>query len=230
MKRSKKIVLAIASLALSVLACQAVTSAQGGNDADPNAPTSTPSPKVILSDDFSSMKWGTGTDSDSSVEYANDALQMIVYTKNFFVWSAPNTENYKNMHMEVTVLNNDTDTTTAFGLLCGQQDVDNNFYYLAVTPAGQYAIAKASDGQEDIFLTNNDAWASSDLIAKDAASYNVGADCGSGTLTLYVDGQKIDSVSDSSYINGKVAIFTWSGEEATKTDVSFDDFLMTELP
>jgi hypothetical protein len=49
-------------------------------------------------------------------------------------------------------------------------------------------------------------------------------------LTLYVDGQQIASVSDASYINGGVALFTWSGEEAVTTDVSFDDFLMTELP
>jgi len=45
-----------------------------------------------------------------------------------------------------------------------------------------------------------------------------------------VDGQQIDSVSDASYANGGVALFTWSGEEATNTNVSFDDFLMTGLP
>jgi len=49
-------------------------------------------------------------------------------------------------------------------------------------------------------------------------------------LTLYVDGQQIVSVSDATYSNGGVALFTWSGEEATTTNVSFDDFLMIELP
>jgi hypothetical protein len=49
-------------------------------------------------------------------------------------------------------------------------------------------------------------------------------------LTLYVDGQEIVSVSDASYVSGGVAVFTWSGEEAITTDVSFDDFLMTQLP
>ena len=81
-----------------------------------------------------------------------------------------------------------------------------------------------------MFLTNDDSWASSPLIPTDAASYRVGADCGNGTLTLYVDGQQIASVPDTSYVSGGVALFTWSGEEATTTDVSFDDFLMTELP
>jgi len=216
MKRNTKIILAIVCLAVAGLACNAVTGGGGGN--------------VLLSDDFSAAQWGTGTDADSSVEYANNALQMIVFTQNYFVWSIPNDQSYQNVHAEVTVINNGTDATTAFGLMCNKQGTSNAFYYFAMTPAGEYAIAKAADGQSDIFLTNNDQWASSDLIAKDASSYRVGADCGNGTLTLYVDGQQIASVSDASYTGGGVALFTWSGEEANSTDVSFDDFLMTPLP
>jgi hypothetical protein len=222
MKRNTKIILAIACLALAVLACNAVTG--GGNTS-----TATPSPKVILSDDFSSTKWGTGTDKDSSIEYANNALQVIVYTKNYFVWSTPNDQDYQNIHMEVTVNSNGTDSTTAFGIMCNQQATHGNFYYLAMTPAGEYAIAKAIEGQSDVFLTNNNQWASSDAITKNASSYRVAADCGNGNLTLYVDGKPIGSASDTSYTSGGVALITWSGENATTTNVSFDDFLMTEL-
>ena len=229
MKRNHRIIFAIIVLALAALACSAITSGGGGGD-DPTGPTSTPSPQVVLSDDFSSTQWGTGTDTNSSVEYESGALQMIVYAKNYFVWSTPNDQDYQNTHLEVTVINNGTDSTTAFGIMCNQQAATGNFHYVAMTPAGEYAIAKAAEGQEDVFLTNNDQWASSDLIAKDASSYRVGADCGSGTLTLYVDGQQIASVSDASYVSGGIALFTWSGEDATSTDVSFDDFLMTQLP
>ena len=238
MKRNTGIILAIASLALAVLACQAVTgggsstAVSPANTDDPAIPTQPSTGNVLLSDDFSSTQWGTGTDSDSSVEYTNEALKFIVFTKNYFVWSTPNNEDYQNVHMEVTVLNNGTDSTTGFGLMCNQQaSAKKSFYYLAMTPAGEYAIAKATADQSDVFLTNNDAWAPSDLITKDASSYRVGADCSSnGTLTLYVDGQQVASVSDVSYTSGGIAVFAWSGEEATTTDVSFDDFLMTELP
>jgi hypothetical protein len=96
-----------------------------------------------------------------------------------------------------------------------------------VTPAGEYAIAKASLAQTDVFLTNNDEWADSDLIAENADSYRVGADCGNGTLTLYVDGQQIASVTDSTYTVGGVALLAWSAEEVA--DVTFDDFVMTKL-
>lgn len=91
-------------------------------------------------------------------------------------------------------------------------------------------IARADVNQTGAILTNNNEWGTSGLITQDASSYRIGADCGNGTLTLYVDGQEIDSVSDSSYTSGGVALFTWSALEATTTDISFDDFVLTSLP
>lgn len=222
MKRNHRILLAIVVLALATLACQTV---MGGGIS-----TSTPIPKVILSDDFSSSRWGTGTDSDSSVEYSNGALQMIVYTKNWFVWSTPNDQSYQNVHLEVTAINNGTDATTSFGLVCNKQSNAATFYYFAITPAGEYAIAKSSEGQSDVVLTNDGQWTASDAIAKNASSYRLGADCSNGNLALYVDGKQITSVSDASYISGGIALFTSSGKDATTTNVSFDDFLLSELP
>ena len=96
-------------------------------------------------------------------------------------------------------------------------------------PAGEYAIVKASIALSDVFLTNNDKWATSDAITQNASSYRIGADCGNGTLTFYVDGKQIDSVSDSTYTSGGVGLFAWSGEETSGTDVTFDDFVMTKL-
>jgi hypothetical protein len=213
--------MAVTVLALAALACQALT---GGT-----TPTQS-SNDVILRDDFSSAQWGTGTDEDSAVEYVGSALNFDVYSDNYFVWSTPDDEVYSDVHMEVTVINNDTHSTTAFGFICNKA-AGNDFYYLAVTPAGQYAIAKAVSGETDLFLTNNDDWADSDLIPVNADSYRLGADCGNGTLALYVDGQLVDSVGDLTYSSGRVAVFAWSGEEVgITTNVSFDDFLMTELP
>lgn len=208
---------AIAALVLASLACSAVSLLGSG---------------ALLEDDFSKSDsgWGIGTDSDSSVEYSSGGLQMKVFTSNFFVWSTPDTEDYENVHIEVTVINNGTDSTTAFGIMCNQQVTDSAFYYFAMTPAGEYAIAKSSIVTADVFLTNNDQWATSDAIAVNAASYRVGADCGSGgTLTFYVDGNQIASVSDTSYANGGVGLFTWSGENVNSADVTFDDFVMTKL-
>ena len=233
MRSNRKLYLAIACLALAALSCQALSSLGRGGET-PTGEPATAAPQtgdVLLQDDFSSTSsWGTGTDTDSSVEYVDGALKMIVYTKNWFVWSTPNDKDFQNIHMEVTAVNNETDPTTAFGLMCHQQAVNDSFYYFAITPAGQYAIAEASLATSDVFLTNEDKWQYSDFIAKNADSYRIGAECGNGTLTLYVDGQQVDSVQDETYTGGGVALFVWSGEESTSANISFDDFLMTELP
>ncbi|MCI0550801.1 MAG: serine/threonine protein kinase [Anaerolineae bacterium] len=186
---------------------------------------------VLLEDDFSTEDWGTLTNSDTSIEYLNNALNMNVVTKNWFVWSTPDDIDYENVHMEVTVIVNASDSNTAFGVMCNQQATsDDSYYYFAITPSAQYAIAKADVNQTGSILTNNNEWGTSGSITQDASSYRIGADCGNGTLTLYVDGQRIASVSDASYTKGGIALFTWSAEEATATDISFDDFLMTKLP
>lgn len=186
--------------------------------------------EVILDDDFSDDgQWGTLTDSESSVEYENSTLNMRVFRENFVIWSTPNDQNYKNVHMEVTVTTNNTDPTTAYGFICAQQSKPWSFYYLAATPAGEYAIIKATDGESDTFLTGDGKWISSDQITYKASSYRVGADCGGGRLTLYVDGKQIASVSDNTYGTGRVGLFTWSGDKATSADVNFDDFLLTRL-
>ncbi len=217
MKRNiSKVILAVAILALALLGCGAFSSLLGGS---------------LLEDDFSNSNgsWGTGTDADSSVEYSNGGLQMLVFKPNYIVWSTPNDKDYENVHVEVTVTASGTDPTTAFGILCNEQGTTASYYNFLMTPAGEYAISKAVVGQTDLFLTNDDQWATSDLITQDAASYRISADCGNGALTLYVDGKEIASVSDSTYTTGRVGLLTWSGEEASSTDVTFDDFVVTKL-
>lgn len=214
--RLSRVFLALAVLVMASLACNALSLGSG----------------ALLEDDFegSDTNWGIGTDADSSVEYSNGGLRFQVFRDNYIVWSTPNEEVYENIHVEVTVLNNGTDSTTAFGIICHQQNpITDSYYYMVVTPAGEYAIAKAALAQTDLFLTNNDQWATSDAVTQNAGSYRVGADCGNGRLTLYVDGQQIDSVTDSTYTSGGVGLQIWSGEGASTWDVTFDDFVVTKL-
>lgn len=187
--------------------------------------------KVLLEDDFSVSRdgWGTLTSSDSSIEYKNDALHMLIFTENFVAWSTPNDQDYDNTHMEVTAFSDNTDPDTALGFICAQQTKDWSFYYLAMTPAGEYAIIKATDGQDDEVLTNNGKWGSSELIPAQSSSYRLGGDCDNGRLTLYVDGKQIASVSDNTYGTGRVGLFIWSPLKVAAADVTFDDFLITSL-
>ena len=209
------------------LACSLLSSA-------PSVPAiASPAPAAeapLLEDDFSDSGsgWGTGTDSDSAVEYEDGGLRMTTFREYFFTWSTPDEEDYRDVHLEVTARNEVGNARLGFGILCNQQVVDSSFHYFAVTTDGEYAIARAEVGKEDIFLTNDDDWAQSDAIPAGAPGYRIGADCRQGKLTLYVNGQAIDSVSDPTFTEGGVGLFVWSGEEPSGA-ISYDDFTMMSL-
>lgn len=215
---NKKVLFAILALALAAMACGL-----------PSIPGLSGGP--LFQDDFGGFEqtWGTGTDSDSSIEYSNGGLNMQVYETNYFVWSTPNDEDYTNIHIEVTVQNNSSDPNTAFGVICNQGIPSTNYYYFAVTANGQYAIARGAVAQDDFFMTGDNQWSNSDLIPQNAASYQLGADCGNGALTLYVNGQQVASVNDSTYTSGAVGLFTWSDEQSSSANMTFDNFIVTEL-
>ncbi|MCB9135173.1 MAG: hypothetical protein H6636_07090 [Anaerolineales bacterium] len=217
--KNLKLFVFFTTLILAAMAC-AIPNLGGNSDGS------------LYRDDFSNTKtnWGVGTDADSSVEYVSDGLQFFVTTPNYFTWSNPGAEtDFENIHVEVTVINRSTDLNAAFGIVCHQQVTDSAHYYFAVTPNQQYAIAKAAVAQSDVFLTNSDQWADSDLIPLNAKSYQIGADCGNGTLTLYVNGQQIATATDTTYTKGEVGLFAWSGEDTAGTTVVFDNFVVTSL-
>jgi hypothetical protein len=233
-----RIVLVIATLALGSLACGLLSSIPSLPSSVPSLPTAagngnsgTGSSNVLLQDDFSDSNsgWGTGTDANKSVEYANSSLEFKVFKTFDFVYSTPTDTDYQGVHIEVTIKPNASETNTTYGILCDQQVTSNAFYYFALRNTGDYGIAKSSIAKDDVFLTNNNSWATSKLIPAGATSYTLGADCGSGLLTLYVNGKRIDSVTDSTYTKGKIGLFTWSDKRASSSDVNFENFVMTSL-
>ncbi len=202
------------------------------------APQETQSPlftedtNMILQDDFSTPNggWGTMNDGNISVQYDNETLRIKILQPDSFILSTPNNTSYENIKVEATVINNNTDPNTMFGLMCHRQPTAQSFYYLAVTPAEQFIIVRIDDGALGAILTNDGQWGFSEIIPQNAPTYQIGAECAGGTLTLFVDGQEITSVSDSTYTNGAVGVVVSSAANATNTDVSFDNFMITHIP
>lgn len=209
MKKHAHLFILILVLALAALACEI------------------PGLNSLPKDDFSSSSsgWGTGTDSASSVEYVDGGFQMIVYQPLYLTWSTPNTESYENVHMEVSVRNDSPDPLAFFGFICNEQSASNSFYYVGVSSDGYYAFVKATEGFDDTYLKEG----TSDIISSAASPITLGMDCGNGTQTLYVNGQKIDSISDTSYTSGMMGLFAGSDEQASGANVTFDDFVMSKL-
>ena len=178
-------------------------------------------------DDFSNSGsgWGTGTDADSSVEYSNGGLDFKVLSPAYVTWSTPGLEGYENTHLEVNVQNNSTDPEAFFGFICNEQGTTNAFYYVGVSPDGYYAFNKSKVVGEDEVLKEG----TSDIISGSAQSMRLGLDCKNGSLTLYVNGQQIDSITDSTYTNGVFGLFAASDDEQNGTNVIFDDFASSKI-
>ena len=180
----------------------------------------------LPSDDFSkeSSGWGIGTDSQSSVEYVDGGLQMIVYQPFFVTWSNPNTEVYENVHIEAGVKNASTDPKAFFGILCNEQIATTAFYYVGVSPNGYYAFIE-STVTGDKYLKEG----TSELISGSADSVRLGLDCSVNTLALYVNGQLVDSTSAGSLPGGSLGLFAATDELSNGANVTFDDFAVTPL-
>lgn len=208
-----KIVVSVFMLVLASLACA--------------APDVNSLLNPLPNDDFSdsSTGWGTGTDTSSSVEYVNDGLTFMVFQSFYVTWSTPNPEVYENTHMEVSISNQGSDPNAMFGFVCNEQGTTNAFYYVGVSPSGYYAFIKSSVALDDVYLKEGNSAA----VSASNGSVRLGLDCGNGSMTLYANGQMIDSVSDSSYPNGSVGLFAASDEQSSGTIVIFDDFAMTKL-
>ena len=210
------------------------TRTQAQPPSDTPQPTATIVPiitgETILTDDFSDDTiWGLLDETTATIAYDGETLRMKVFEMNWLVWTTPNGEYYQNVRTEVTASHNDGEDTTAFGVICYQQEEVDSYYYAVMTPAGEYAIAIKKRGESDVFLTNNDQWDSSDLIPTNASSYRIGMDCGNGILSLYVNGQFIDSSADNTYTSGSSGLIIWSGDKAPSADVSFDDFVIKSI-
>jgi hypothetical protein len=202
-----------AILALAALACAAP-----GVDTLFN-----PLPKDDFSD--SNSGWGTGTDDSSSVEYADGGLKMSIYKPYYVTWSTPGTDVYENVHIEASVKNDSSDAQALFGIVCHEQGTSTSFYYVGVSREGYYAFIKSADGQDDVYLKEGN----SDLISANPGSVRIGLDCGGGSLTLYVNGEKVDSVADSTYASGVLGLFAASDDLNGGAIVTFDDFAVTKL-
>jgi len=186
---------------------------------------------VLFQDNFtkSTSGWGTGSNTDRTVDYMQGTLDFKVFAAADFVFSTPSDTDYTDVHMEVSIAPNDSNLDTAFGFFVISRST--------TTPSimgdhllGKYTIAKAVAKKPDYFLTSNNSWVISTAIPDHQVSYALGIDCGSdGMLTLYVNGRRIDSIADSTYAKGHVGLFAWSSPHVNAADVNFSNFKITSI-
>jgi hypothetical protein len=184
----------------------------------------------LFQDDFSNKNngWDENTSDNASTGYGNGDYVMKVFQTSWFVWANPESakSSLSNIHIAVTASNTGAATEPGFGVICDYVDRDN-YYYMGVSVDGYYIIVKTMNG-DDTPLSDQSSWITSDAVPVNASSYNLEADCGNGTLTLSVNGQQVDSVSDSTFSSGSVGLFARSFDEPN-AEIHFDNFVVTAL-
>jgi hypothetical protein len=192
------------------------------------APAATPAGSSYT-DDFSDSTsgWGVGSSATSSAAYGTNEFVIKVNKTKWFSWTTAGQTDLSNIHIEVTAQNLAQAGNAGFGVLCNYLD-KNNYYLLGFTPDGYYAIIKTQGGNDTFLTSTKNQWIKTDKYQINAASYQIGADCGGGTLALYVDGTQIDSVSDSTFTKGDVGLFVNTFDQA-KSEVHFATFAATPL-
>jgi hypothetical protein len=212
--RFKYLFLMVAVLMVAALAC---------DDGDPPPGSGA----VLFEDDFADDGggWDTTTTAGYSLTISNGEY-VVTATEPAFYLSSVAGEFLWDMHIETTIRNVGEATDHAFGVICNYQDT-NNHYFLGIGADGYYAIVLVQDGVTQRLSSDEDVWVFSDDIPQNASSYQLGADCADGRLALYVNGEEIAAVNDSTFVSGDVGVFVATFEQGN-AEVRFDNFVVTE--
>jgi hypothetical protein len=213
---NKRILAALAVLALVTLACGLPTiDLGGGTDSG-----------VLFQDDFSGTGsgWDRYQDSEMFTDYENGAYRIQVFVPNYWSWANPGENFSGDIRVEVDAVMNSGPENNGFGIICHYQDVDN-FAILMISSDGYAGIGERINGGE-IELTSGETMVQSAAINLGAVNNNIRADCVGSTLTLYANGTQLVSAS-TSLSGGDVGLFATSAFGEGNVDILFDNFVVT---
>jgi hypothetical protein len=218
MKSNPRFLIMLAALVLSSLACQAIS----------NGVTSTtdqPSSNLLFKDDFSdtSSGWDQVTTDTGETDYVDGVYRIYVNETGTDVWANPGLD-FTDVSVQVEAMKVGGPEDNDFGVICRSMDV-SKFYFFVISSDGYYGIGKVSDsGQE---LIGMDAMQPSEAIQQGEATNTIRADCVGSSLSLFVNGQKLDEVQDSEFSSGDVGLIAGSFD-TPGTDIHFDNFSVTK--
>jgi len=204
------------SLLLLALALTACSSAKKGD--------------VLFIDDFSNPDSGfqQHSDADATTDYLDGQYQIEVLTPQLNVWS-PNGPKLGDLQAEVNAHTEAGSENNLYGLVCRYRD-DKNFYFLAISADGYYAIGKVKENNDkkgEISLLSSKVYEHSDKILTGNAVNHLTATCQGQTLTLSANGAQLAQVTDPDFSEGQVGLIAGTFDDPD-TDVRFDDLVVTQ--
>lgn len=177
---------------------------------------------LILFDNFESLEnWYTGRTEDYVLEFLEGGYRIFV---NLLTGPSPvysvHEQPYGDIRVEVDVMRVRGPDGGYFGLVCRFNDA-KNYYRFVIDQDGYYEIAKKVNGVFSILGSGTQRH----LFRVGGQVNHLRGDCYSGTLTLYVNDERILQVMDGDLTNGGTGLVVGTNLEAG-LEVLFDNFAL----
>ena len=171
--------------------------------------------------------WPTGYNDYTSIEFNGGFMKLTAET-DLDGWRL-SWPYLKDFYLEAKVQSPDCEGTDHYGLMFRVPDNANanKGYLFGITCDGKYSLRRW-DGTTMHYPIN---WTASDLILKGKDVQNtLGLMAKGDTLTLYINGQKVNEVKDNGYLEGAFGVFVGSDNADDNVSVWVDQIRYWENP
>lgn len=211
----------VGALGVLALACSLLPGSSGpgaGSGGDPSA-------EVLFADDFSDPNsgWDRIQADEGITDYADGRYRIFVNQPQHDYWANPG-RSFEDVRVEVDATKAGGPDDNDFGLICRYQDTEN-FYAFLISSDGYFGVMKVAQGSSEMLGT--DGLQSTDAIRQGATTNHIRGDCVGSQLTLYVNGEKVYSATDSAFSSGDVGLLAGT-YDISGTDIHFDNFFVYE--
>jgi serine/threonine protein kinase len=189
-------------------------------------PTTVPT-NILFQDYFADPNsgWSLLSDQDATVEYTNGGLRIYVITTNMDVWSRPHQTLPADVRIEVDATKIAGPDDNDFGIICRYQST-GDFYVAIISSDGFQGISLHQNGGHT--MLSGDKLTFTDAIHQGAATNHIRFDCVGNTLTLYVNGIQLSTVTDTTLSSGGDVGLIAGTYTTTGTDVLFKSFVVNQ--
>ncbi len=199
-------------------------------------PTEEPPPpppaadNILLEDNFDdpSSGWEIGDYSDGSVGYGNGFYFVTATRDGGAMWGVAGRD-FANVIIEVdaTQVQGPANDNNAYGVKCrvqtGESGLGGDGYALMISGDGFYSIQVVTDGNYEPLIN----WTRSNAINLGNATNHLRAVCEADHMALFVNGQFLGEINDSTYSTGDISLMAATLEPET-TEIHFDNILVTQ--
>lgn len=188
----------------------------------------TPNSKILFQDDFSdtSSGWDRNSWANGATDYKDNAYWVQIEKQSYDVWANPGLNFDGDISIEVDATKMDGENDDDYGLICRYSGESStpNFYYFIISSDGFAVIGKKTAGENEYL--SSDKMQRNDAIKQGRATNHLRADCIGSTLSFYVNGQMIASVTDTAFTDGDIGLMGGTFD-IPSTEFSFDNLIVT---